>query len=176
MRSAFGRSSSCGATPSSSTAAPALACTICQPRSTTTHGWVVGVQDSLNTLADGGHVGVAEGAFTVDGREAGGHQQLVLFTKRHVEHPCEAQHHRSARGRSASLDETDVPRRHVGLDREIELGQPPALSPLTHHRAERATLDLGGRGHAPSVAYGRERSHYLSGNCVPYLGVGTMVA
>jgi hypothetical protein len=69
-----------------------------------------------------------------------------------------------------------VARRHVGLDREIELGQPAALSPLTHQRAERGTLDLGGGGHAPSVAYGLDRSHYLSGNCVTYLGGGTLVA
>jgi hypothetical protein len=66
--------------------------------------------------------------------------------------------------------------RHVSLDREIELGQPAALSPLTHQRAEWRTLDLGRAGHPPSVAQARDRSHYLSGNCTAYLGDGTLVA
>jgi hypothetical protein len=49
---------------------------------------------------------------------------------------------------------------HVGLDREVELGQPTALPPLPHQRSERWTLDLRGGRHAPSVAYGLDRSHY----------------
>jgi hypothetical protein len=120
-----------------------------------TRKWLVGVQNSLNALPDGGHIGVGKGAFPVNRRETGGHQQLVPFAKRHVEHPGEAQHHRTARGRSARLDETDVAGRHVSLDREVELGQPAALPPLTHQRTERGALGLRSGGHAPSVAYDR---------------------
>jgi hypothetical protein len=66
--------------------------------------------------------------------------------------------------------------RDVGLDRQIELGQPAPLPPLTHQRAERGTLDLGGGGHAPSFAYGGDRGDYLWGNCATYPGGGTLVA
>ena len=126
-----------------------------------TRKWVVGVENPLDPLPHRGHIGVVEGAFAVDRREAGGHQQLILFAQRHVEHPGESQHHRAARCRTARLDEADVAGRHVGLDREVELRQPAALPPLAHQRAERRTLDLGGGGHAPSVAHGGDRSHYL---------------
>ena len=58
-----------------------------------TRKWVVGVQNSLDALPDSGHVGVGEGALPVHRRQTGGHQQLVPFAKRHVEHAGEAQHH-----------------------------------------------------------------------------------
>jgi len=115
--------------------------------------WVVGVQNSLNALPDSGHIRVGKRAFPVDRREAGGHQQLVPFAKRHVEHAGEAQHHRTAGGRPARLDETDVAGRNVGLDREVELRQPAALPPLTHQRTERGAFGLRSGGHALSVAY-----------------------
>jgi hypothetical protein len=66
--------------------------------------------------------------------------------------------------------------RYVGLDREVQLGQPPALPPLTHQRAERRTMGLDGGGHGPSVAHAVIPSHYLEGNCVTYLSRGTVVA
>ena len=123
---------------------PRWPCTICQPRSTTTHGnGLYALEHPLDALPDGGHVGVVEGALAVHRRETRGHQQLVLFAQRHVEHLGESQHHRATRGRPTGLDEAHVTRRHVGLDREVELAQPAALSPLAHQRPERQVLHVG---------------------------------
>jgi hypothetical protein len=56
------------------------------------------------------------------------------------------------------------------------LRQPAALPPLTHQRTERGALGLRSGGHALSVAYDGDRSHYLSGNCATYPRGGTLVA
>jgi len=138
--------------------------------------WVVRVENSLDALTHGAHVGVIQRPFPVDRRQAGGHQQLVLFAQRHIEHARQPQDHVAAGRRPARLDETDVAGRYVGLDRKVELGQPTALPPLAHQRAERWALKLGDGGHAASVTYRAKRSHYLSGNCVAYPGAHFFIA
>ena len=70
-----------------------------------------------------------------------------------VEHLGEAQHHGATRARPAGLDEADVARRHVGLDRQVELAQPTPLSPVAHHRCRRAETARWAVVTRPSVAH-----------------------
>jgi hypothetical protein len=130
---------------------------------------LVGREHAVDALAHRGHLGVVERAFRVDRGEPSGQQQLILFAQWHVERVGEAQHHGPARRRPSRLDEADVARRHVGLECEVQLAEPSALSPLAHQRAERGG---GGGGHHASVTQQRRRLHYLWGNCPGYVGAG----
>jgi hypothetical protein len=47
------------------------------------------------------------------------------------------EHHLRARARAAGLDEAQVPRRDVRLQRKLELSEPSAPAPLSQHRTDR---------------------------------------
>jgi hypothetical protein len=62
-------------------------------------------------------------------REACGNEQAVALARRDSKVIGEAQQHAPARPRPAGLDEAEVPRRYLGVEREIELAQAAAAAP-----------------------------------------------
>jgi hypothetical protein len=60
----------------------------------------------------------------------GGEQQAVALAQRHLELIGEVDDHLRARTRASGLQEAQVAGRDARLEREVELGHPPALSPL----------------------------------------------
>jgi hypothetical protein len=80
--------------------------------------------------ADGLHPLVVHLALGVGGRVAGRQEQVVALAQRDLEPLGEPDHHVAARLRAAGLHEAQVTRRDVGLERELELAEPPAGPPL----------------------------------------------
>ena len=104
-------------------------------------------QDEVERLAHRGHVGVVERALAVDGRVAGGEQQVVALTQRDLELLGQVQDHLAAGLRAAGLDEADVPGRDAGVEREVELAAPPPLAPVAQQRADTERRREGDVGH-----------------------------
>ena len=97
---------------------------------------LVRLQDLPDRRARRRHRRVVQRAFGVHRREAGGREQAVAFAQRHVEPIGQAKHHFAARHRAAGLDEAEVARRNLGIDREVEPAQPAALAPFAQLRAD----------------------------------------
>ena len=72
----------------------------------------------------------------IDGRVAGGDEQVVTVAQRDVEHAGQQQHHLAAGLRPSGLDEAQVARGHAGLDGELELAHPALRAPLPEQPAE----------------------------------------
>jgi hypothetical protein len=87
-------------------------------------------QHALERVAHGRHLRRVDRPLLVRGREAGGQQQVVAVAQRHVELVGEVQHHLAARLRTARLQEAEVAGRDAGLERQVELAQPPPPSPV----------------------------------------------
>ena len=83
-----------------------------------------------------GHLGRLEAGLPVHRRVAGGGQQVVAAARRDLEHAAQQQHHVAARLGAARLDEAQVPRGDLGVHRQGELAQAPALAPLLEQPAE----------------------------------------
>jgi hypothetical protein len=108
-------------------------------------------QDEVECAPDLGQRRSVEPRRPVDGRVAGGREQIVAVAQRHVERTRQQQDHFPARLRPTRLDEAEVPRRHARLDREVELAQPPARPPVAQQRAEAPLTDDLGVFHAGTL-------------------------
>jgi len=73
------------------------------------------------------HAGLVEIALAVGRRVPGREQELVAVAQRDREMLGEVQDHLCARPRTARLDKAQVPRRHLRLEREVELAQAPVF-------------------------------------------------
>ena len=108
-----------------------------QCRSTTTAGngsWPA--EQAVERIAHRRHLGGVEGRFAVYRRVTGCQQQAVSLPERDLEVLGEVDHQLAAGTGSPGLDEAQVPRRNVGLDREIELAQAAALPPVAEKVAD----------------------------------------
>ena len=85
-------------------------------------------------------------------REARRHQQHVALAQRHVQPLGQMQDHVAARLGAAQLHKAQVLGGDVRLQRQVELGQAPALAPL----AQQFAYGLSGCGHdhRPTLAPG----------------------
>src|ERR1044071_8785715 len=92
-----------------------------------------------------------------------GERQPVALGDRKVELLREVDEELPARARAAGLDEAEMPRRYVRVERELELAEAPARAPETHQLAGRPRLVLD-HGHARNVAELRRERRYTRGN------------
>ena len=122
---------------------------------------VVAVEDELDRLVDGLHLGLVERALLVDGRVAGGEQEPVALAQRDLQLVGEVQHHVGARLRAARLDEAEVARGHPGLEGEVELAEAAPPAPVPQEGADGGG---GGGGHGASVRHVWRPGHYPRGN------------
>ena len=93
-------------------------------------------QHAVERVADRRHLRRVDRPLRERRREARGQQQAVALAQRHVELLGEVQDHLAARVRAARLEEAQVPGRHTGLEREVELAEPVALPPVPQQRPE----------------------------------------
>ena len=110
---------------------------------------LVAAQHQLDDVARGSQRRIAERPRRVHRREAGGGEQAVALAQRHVEAVRQAQDHLAARRRAAGLEAAEVARRHVGLERQLELAEAAARAPVADLRAdgrgERSRSGHGGK-------------------------------
>lgn len=90
---------------------------------------VVPLQQLLHAVAQRAHRRVVERGLRVAGRVTGHHQQGVAFPDRDVEMIGQPQDHLLAGARTARLDERDVTGRGVGAQGQLQLADPPLLTP-----------------------------------------------
>ncbi|HLM25507.1 MAG TPA: hypothetical protein VK304_00905 [Thermoleophilaceae bacterium] len=94
-------------------------------------------QDQVERGADGRQLRALERALRERRRVAGGEQELVALAKRDPEALEDLKQHLAAGLRAARLDEAQMTGRDPGVERELELGQPPPLAPPTQLLADR---------------------------------------
>lgn len=107
--------------------------------------------------------GVVERTLRVPGREAGGEQQPIAITQRHMKLIGKPEDHVRARLGLAGLDQTDVTSRDIRGNRQVELTEPPVLPPLpqecpdrvhdherTHRHAERHDMRVHRQPNGPT--------------------------
>ena len=97
---------------------------------------VVALEDQVDRRPHRRHRLVVEVVALERGRVAGREQHPVALAQRHLEPLGEVQHHRRARPRAPRLDEREVPRRHVRVERELELREPAPLPPVAQQRPD----------------------------------------
>src|SRR5581483_459710 len=102
---------------------------------------LVSRKHQINGPARGGERGVFEWALGEGRRVPGGEQQGVALTQWHVELLGQTQYHLAARLRAACFEKAQVPRRNLGLTRQVELAQSPPLAPLAQKIAHRLSLN-----------------------------------
>ena len=108
----------------------------------------------------GAHGVVLRAALRIRGRVARRQQQVVGLAQRHVEPLREPHHHVPARLRAAGLDEAQVARRDVGLERQLELAEPPPGPPLAQQGTDRRFhAHDGSRGEQPRGEHDPGRDH-----------------
>ena len=147
-RALSGGASSSGATPSSRTGLARLPATSV-PAAVDDDGRVglVAAQDEVEGLAHRCHVGRVERALPVDGRVAGGEQQLVALAQRHLELLGQVQDHLAARrARPVSTKLTCRAETPASSARSSWL-QPPPLAPVAQQRADTEGRREGDVGH-----------------------------
>jgi len=125
---------------------------------------LVAGEDLAHGGADLGHLGRVEGRLGVDRRVATGKQELVALAQGHVELVGEAQHHVAARRRAPGLDEAEVARGDLGVEREVHLAEAPALAPAAQELANGERGDVLGGRHAVTVRRPRRDRDDLAGN------------
>jgi len=104
-------------------------------------------QHVLYGFVHGRHRRVGQPVGRVGGGVAAGQQQHVALTQRHVELLGEAKDHLAGRPRPPGFDERQVPGRHLGPQREVELGEPAPLPPAAQQLADRSRCVGGRLGH-----------------------------
>ena len=97
---------------------------------------LVGGEQATDDLADLAHLGILERRLGIGGRVAGGQQQLVALPQRHVEMLGELDHHVAARLGAAGLDEAEMARGDLGLQRQLHLAETPLVAPAAQQRAD----------------------------------------
>jgi hypothetical protein len=80
-------------------------------------------------------------------REASSDEQRIALAQRHVEQLREMQHHFAAGVRAAGFQKTQVLRRNLRFDCEVQLAHAPALPPFAQQIADR-TCSGDGSMHA----------------------------
>ena len=113
------------------------------------------VEDRLERLANGRHLGVVESALLEDGCVARRHQQLVAVAQRHLEPVRQLEDHAGAGARPARLDEAQVPCRDAGVERQVELAEAPPLAPVAQQRPYASGCSGARHGGDLSAAGGR---------------------
>ena len=96
---------------------------------------LVSREHEIDRLARGVERGIVELSFRIHRRVSGGDQQRVALAQRDLQTLGEMQHHVPARRRAAGLDETEMARGDLGLEREIELTETAALPPFAEQRS-----------------------------------------
>ncbi len=79
---------------------------------------------------------IVERALAIDRREARREQKRVALAQRYAERLRQQQHHVAARLRAAAFDETQMLLGDLGVEREIELGEPAQLPPVADQGAD----------------------------------------
>src|SRR6266540_3501600 len=122
---------------------------------------LVPAQQLVERLSHRSHLRRIERSLSVDWRVSRGQQHRVAFAQRHVELLGEVDDQLPTRLRASRLDEAQVARRYLGLDRKIQLAETAALSPVTQQVA-----DSRGRsnGHEQILPRGGLVVAYLAGN------------
>ena len=87
-------------------------------------------EDHVERVAHRLKLGFLEGALGEGGGVARDEQQSILLAKGNVEPSEDPEQHLAAGLRATGLDEAQVASRDPGLERQLELGDPPALAPL----------------------------------------------
>jgi hypothetical protein len=93
-------------------------------------------QHLLDRFAHRTHLGNIELALRVGRRVARGQEQVVALAERNLEPLGQMEQQLRARARAAGLDEAQMARRDVRLQRELELTEPaaPAATLAASHR------------------------------------------
>jgi len=113
----------------------------------------VAIQDQLDRFERGLQGGIVEPTLAIQGRESGRGQQRVALAQRHVEAFRQAHQHGPARQRAAGLDEADMAGGGLGRVGQVELGQAPALTPMTQlftHGPGQGMRQVHGSNHSPA--------------------------
>ena len=100
---------------------------------------LVPAQHLVDRLAYGSHLRRVEIPLGEHRRVAGCEQQTIPVSQGYVEPLGKMEHHLGAWAGASGLDEAQMTRRDSGLERELELAEPPAVPPLSQHRADRRT-------------------------------------
>src|SRR4029077_12638070 len=105
---------------------------------------------------------VVERRLAVVGRVAGGEEQAVAVAQRHVEMLGEMEKELAGRLRPSRLHEAQVPGRHVGFQREVQLAETTPTTPVLQQRSDARSRGRHGHGSTlPTTAHG---SAYLTGH------------
>ena len=123
-------------------------------------------QDLLYRFVHGRHRRVGQPVSRVGGSVAAGQQQHVALAQWHVQLLGEAEDHLAGWPRPPGFDERQVPGRHLGPQREVELGEPAPFPPAAQQFADRRRLLGGGLGHCHG---GHEATLCAVGNGGDYL-------
>jgi hypothetical protein len=91
---------------------------------------LVALEHEIDDPARGLERGIVERSLREHRRIARGGEQDVALAKRHLEPLGETQHHLARGLRTPGFDEAQMPRRDLGIDREVELAHAPALAPF----------------------------------------------
>jgi len=91
---------------------------------------LVALEHEIDRLPRDGERRIVELTLLEDGCVARSVQQHIALAQRDVELLGEPQQHLARRRRAAGLEEREMPRRYLGLEREIELAHAPALPPF----------------------------------------------
>jgi hypothetical protein len=90
----------------------------------------VAVQDPAQPGADRRELRLIQAALRVGGGVAAREQQRVPVPERHLQVLAQPENHRAGRLGPAGFHEAQVPGGDVGLDRQIQLAEPPPLAPF----------------------------------------------
>jgi hypothetical protein len=106
----------------------------------------VAVENVLHRRARRRELGIVEAALAKGRGEAGGEQHRVAASQRQRQAFGKPHHHIARRPRSAGLDEAEVARRDLRLEREIELAHVALAAPEPQLIAELLLIDCNGHG------------------------------